>query len=364
MRPALVGAIVGVVGVVAALTFADGVNDAAGHPERFGQVSELQAFLGYNGDDLVPADEVLPVLAADPDVLAVNDSRQGVVEAGTVDIPVFTLAPVSTPPSIVLTDGAVPASPADVTLAPGTADALGAEVGDEVRLVGSRSSGTFVVRGIGFVPEGSHNSYDTGAWMTRGGYESVIDGFKFRNADVAVRPGADLAVVGERLGAAVAVAIGSPEAAPQLLSPRPPPSRLAELRQIERVPLLLAAFLALLAVAAVGHALAVAAQRRRHDLAVLRALGVTRWQSRVTILTQASVLAVVGILFGVPLGSALGRSVWRSVAETTPIAHVPPVAVWTLVLAAPVAILTANLLAALPSHRAATMRLGEVLRAE
>ncbi len=364
VRPALIGAVVGALGVVAALTFADGVNDAAEHPERFGQVSELKAFLGFNGDDFIPVDEVLPVLAADPDVFAVNDSRQSVVEAGAVDIPVFTLAPVSTPPAIVLSEGAVPDSPRDVTLASGTASALGVGVGDEVRLVGSRAARSFVVRGIGFVPEGAHNSYDTGAWMTAAGYDSVIDGFKFHSADVALRRGADLDVVSTRLGSAVAAAIGSPEAATQLLSPRPPPSRLAELRQIERLPLLLAAFLALLAVAAVGHALAVAAQRRRHDLAVLRALGVTRWQSRVTILTQATVLAMVGILFGAPLGFALGRFLWRSVATTTPIAHVPPLAVWTLVLAAPIGILIANLLAALPSHRAATMRLGEVLRTE
>src|SRR4029453_17521296 len=40
--PALLGAVVGVLGVVGALTFAAGVDDAAAHPERFGQVSQLQ----------------------------------------------------------------------------------------------------------------------------------------------------------------------------------------------------------------------------------------------------------------------------------------------------------------------------------
>ncbi|MGH9117086.1 MAG: hypothetical protein ACRD0A_04185, partial [Acidimicrobiales bacterium] len=41
VRPALVGAVIGVLGVVAAFTFSSGVSDAAGNPARFGQVFEL-----------------------------------------------------------------------------------------------------------------------------------------------------------------------------------------------------------------------------------------------------------------------------------------------------------------------------------
>ena len=73
------------------------------------------------------------------------------------------------------------------------------------------------------------------------------------------------------------------------------------------LPLALSAFLALLAIGAVGHALSIAVRRRRHELAVLRALGLTRLQSRLVIATQASLLAVIGLAFGIPLGVALGR---------------------------------------------------------
>ncbi|MGH9275551.1 MAG: hypothetical protein ACRDZU_12970, partial [Acidimicrobiales bacterium] len=93
VRPALVGAAVGVLGVVAALTFADGVSDAAANPERFGQVFQLQSFFGFNGEDFVPVDDVLEAFAADPDIAAVNDSRQTVAESGSVDIPVFSFDP-------------------------------------------------------------------------------------------------------------------------------------------------------------------------------------------------------------------------------------------------------------------------------
>jgi cell division protein FtsX len=363
--PALVGAIVGVLGVVAALTFAAGVGDASDHPERFGQVAQLQSFVGYNGKDFAPADELLPLLADDPDVVAVNNTRQGVVESGLVPIPVFALDPVGDSMPVVVIDGRLPAGPREVTLAPRSAHETGAEVGDTVELVGSRSTGSYTVTGIAFVPEGSHNSYDSGAWMGPDTYDALITGFKFHNLDVVLRDGADPAVVAKRVGGVIAKAQGvSPEEVAQVLAPTAPPPRLAELRELQRLPLFLAGFLALLAVAAVGHALATAVRRRRNDLAVLRALGVTRWQSAATVLIQAAVLALVGLAFGVPLGFVLGRTLWRSVADTTPIDYVAPFAMWALVLIAPIALLAAALLAAWPSQRAASLRVAHVLRTE
>jgi ABC-type lipoprotein release transport system permease subunit len=93
-------------------------------------------------------------------------------------------------------------------------------------------------------------------------------------------------------------------------------------------------------------------------------MGMTQRQCRWVVVTQATVLAVVGLVFGVPLGLAIGRSVWRVVADYTPIAYVPPVAVLTLLLIAPGALLLANLLAAWPGRRAARLRVAHILRTE
>lgn len=363
--PALVGSIVGVLGVVAALTFAAGVGDASDHPERFGQVAELQTFAGFNGNDVIPpVDDVLSVLAADPDVVAVNNTRQGVVESGPIPIPAFVLDPIGDMP-VVLTEGRLPIAADEVTLAPRSAEDTGAEVGDTIEMVGSKSTGSYTVTGIAFVPEGSHNSYDSGSWMRPDTYDDLIKGFKFHNLDVVLRDGADPEAVLTRITAALAEAFDVPtEQVASVLAPLSPPPRLAELKELQRLPLFLAGFLALLAVAAVGHALATAVRRRRHDLAVLRALGVTRWQSAATVLVQATLLALVGLAVGVPLGFALGRTLWRSVADTTPIEYVPPFAVWALALIAPIALLFAILLAVWPSHRAASLRVGHVLRTE
>ena len=146
--------------------------------------------------------------------------------------------------------------------------------------------------------------------------------------------------------------------------PPPPLPEVQTIKDVAALPLALSAFLALLAVGAVGHALSIAVRRRRHELAVLRALGMTRRQARAVVATQASVLAVIGLVFGVPLGLALGRTVWRVVANDTPVAYHPPLAVWALLLIGPLALLTANLLAAWPGQRAARLSSAQILRAE
>ena len=146
--------------------------------------------------------------------------------------------------------------------------------------------------------------------------------------------------------------------------PVEPVPEVAQIRDVQVLPIVLGGFLALLALGAVGHALGTAVRRRRHDISVLRALGMTRRQARGVVVTQASVLAVIGLLFGIPLGFALGRALWRAVAASTPLAYHPPLALWALLLITPAVLLAANLLAAWPGHRAARLRSGQILRAE
>jgi len=171
----------------------------------------------------------------------------------------------------------------------------------------------------------------------------------------------NVAAAARRLSAVAAPAGGGQ--GPVFFVPPPPQAQLV-VKDVAVLPLALGAFLVLLAVGAVGHALATAVQRRRGELAVLRALGMTRLQSRLVVVTQASVLAAVGLVIGVPLGFAFGRFVWRVVAQSTPMAYHPPLAVWALVLIGPLALLAANLLAAWPGQRAARLRSAQVLRAE
>jgi ABC-type antimicrobial peptide transport system permease subunit len=232
-----------------------------------------------------------------------------------------------------------------------------------VALRGTRPApATYTVTGAGLLPQESHNGYADGGWVTDAGYDSIFTGFKFHSVLVALRPGAR----GVDAGAALAAAIGAahPELKDVSFGPPEPMTEVLIIREVRVLPIVLGLFLALLAVGAVGHALATAVRRRSHDLAVLRALGMTRRQCRWVVITQATVLAAVGLIFGVPLGLALGRSLWRAVADYTPLQYAPPLAVWALLLIGPAALVLANLLAAWPGRRAARLRIATILRAE
>jgi FtsX-like permease family len=366
VRPALMGAATGVLGVLAAFTFSAGVTDAAANPARFGQTNQLESYIGENGQDLGPAGPVLRAVAASRDVTGLDDARVAVAQSGQVSITTYTYDPVGGKRlPVVLTEGRLPTAPDEIVLAPTTASQLHAVAGATIRLNGGPHPVAARVSGIGFVPQGPHNDYDGGAWVTSAGYDRLFSGahyrFKFHVALLSLRPGTSVAAAGRRLSAAAASIKGGKGFA--FFVPAPPQALLI-VRDVAVLPFALGAFLVLLALGAVGHALATAVYRRRGELAVLRALGMTRLQSRLVVVTQASVLAAVGLAVGVPLGFALGRLVWRIVAQSTPMAYHPPLAVWALVLIGPLALLAANLLAAWPGQRAARLRSAQILRTE
>jgi len=126
----------------------------------------------------------------------------------------------------------------------------------------------------------------------------------------------------------------------------------------------LGAFFGLLACATVAHALVTTVRRRPRDLAVLRAIGFTRGQTRGAIAWQSTLLAVAGIIVGVPIGIAIGRITWRWLADDFTIVYVPPLAALAILLVAAAALALANALAAGPAHVAARIRPAEALRVE
>jgi putative ABC transport system permease protein len=99
-------------------------------------------------------------------------------------------------------------------------------------------------------------------------------------------------------------------------------------------------------------------------LAVLKTLGFTRRQVRTTVAWQASTVAAVGLVIGIPLGLLAGAFVWRRVADELGVSAAltwPVVGVVMLVVAA---VLSVNLVAAFPARRAARTRPAVVLRSE
>ncbi|MDT4907656.1 MAG: putative transport system permease protein [Pseudonocardiales bacterium] len=355
VRPALVGAIAGVLGVVAATTFHAGLNDAVQTPERYGQTYQAGGFLGQNGTDFVPAAKSLTELAAQPQVAGIDDSRLVPISMGTTSTEAWELSPIKGGVPTVSLDGRAPTADDEIALGPRTARDLHATPGQRLQVKGERTV-TLRVSGITFVPPGPHTAYDEGAWLTRRTMSQLYPSgyFKFHLFLVRFQDGANVAATVAALKAKSPLGLEIPTSPPDV----------ANLKTVRGLPSLLGVFLAVLAIGAVGHTLATAVHRRRHDIAVLRALGLTPQQVRTTVAWQATTLAVVGLVLGIPLGIALGRTVWRLVAERTPVQYVPPLAVLVLLLVVPIAVLVANVLAAYPSHRAVRQHIGAVLRAE
>ena len=363
VRPALVGAVAGVLGILAAFTFAHGVSDASSKPERFGQTFQLDSYIGLNGQDFLPASGLLAAVSANKDVNGILDTRTAVASGphGVGDVALYSYGGGHKPLQVVVTGGRMPQAADEVLLAPRTLRELKTRIGARVRLTGNEHAAGYRVTGTGFVPEGSHNGYADGGWVTQQGYDAIFKGFKFHLVLVALRPQARTPGAATTFGRDLArinpVYKDAFETAQQ-------PAEVAQLKEVQALPILLGCFLAVLAVGAVGHALATAVRRRSRELAVLRALGMTQWQCRWVVLTQATVVAAIGLIFGVPLGLAVGRTVWRAVADYTPIQYVPPMAVWVLILVVPSALLIASALAAWPGQRAARLRVANILRAE
>ncbi|GIH22832.1 hypothetical protein Aph01nite_11420 [Acrocarpospora phusangensis] len=357
VRSALVGSVAGVLGVMAALTFSAGIADAASNPVRYGQTHQLLAFIGLNGTGPAPR-EILTVLTADPAVTGADARKSSTVTAGDITFPVYS---VGGPVPVTLVRGRPPASADEIALAVGTAGRLDASEGDRIWVSGSDGSREFLVSGVGFVPLGPDNDYNDGALITPDGYDALSSSFDAGLAVITLRPGTELGETIARLRTAVRAVPGGDRVS---MLPALVPLQLAQIQGVRGLPVALGVFLGVLALAAAAHAVTATVRRRRHEIAVMRALGLTPAQSRAAVLTQALTLAAIAVGIGAPLGVALGRALWRVVAESTPLSYVPPSPLGAILLIAPAALAAAVVLAALPAHSAGRFRLAGALRAE
>src|SRR5256714_9912144 len=119
-----------------------------------------------------------------------------------------------------------------------------------------------------------------------------------------------------------------------------------------------------MAAVTLAHTLISSIRRRRLDLAILKTLGFVRRQVSATVAWQATTLAVVALVVGVPLGVAAGRWAWGLFADQLGVVSQPAVGAVALALVIPATILVANLLAAAPGWVAAKTQPAIVLRTE
>jgi ABC-type lipoprotein release transport system permease subunit len=354
VRPAIAGAVAGVLGIVGALGLVHGIDDALHTPSRAGQVWDASVW----PDDSHAPDTFISPLREDRAAGTVTQLTFAPLDIDGAGLPVYSLAPIKSYTPFVVLTGRAPKAANEVALGPATSKALHKSVGDSVRITSDVGPQTMRVVGTTLLVQTPHASFDQGAWVSPAGLAKLNN--KPDRGEVIMlvtaRPGMTRAAVVKELSQRFdGIEVDTEGSIPQDVS---------LLQNVRNLPRALAAFLAVLGVAALGHALVTTVRRRRHDLAVLRAMGMRPRQSAACIFWQAMTVALVALAIGVPLGIVLGRLSWRWVANSTPLLYVPPLAVLAIVIAIPAAIVLANALAAYPARRAAGVRPAEVLRTE
>ena len=203
-----------------------------------------------------------------------------------------------------LFSGRPPRAPDEIVVGRKAADDLDVRVGDTVAVDGE----TFTLVGIGIVPIVNTDQRHAGAVVTTAGFERVepaegeADG---RTMLIAWAPDTDVAATTDEIGAT------------QLFGEDPfRPTDLDNLQQIGVIPQALILFLALVGLAAMGHALVSVARWRRRDLATLRALGLTGADVKWAIAWQSWAMAALSIVVGLPAGLVIGRAAWQALADS------------------------------------------------
>ena len=374
-RPALAGVAMGVIGVIGAQSLLVAMDDAIADPSRFGTNWDLEMSINdFSG--ALTFDEAMDRVDADGEVRASAIAGKSLLVVDGVTTPTWSIAPRKGDLDFTVLEGRRPDTLGEIALGPETAAVAGVEVGDDVEVVAADGS-THRLRVVGtaLVPTTPHSNYDQGAWLSRaqqvalaGAEVGELPGGSEPNAEAGTPPILPMQLVDLADGTEAAPAAGRISEGLDTdlhdLRPPDPPLDITNLQNVRPLPLLFAVFTTVLAVGTVAHVSASVVRRRGSELAVLRALGMTGRGIRAALGWQATTLSVIGLLVGVPIGVARGRVSWQVVADHTPLVFAPPLAVAALLVAAPVTILLANLIASFPGWRASRLRPAEQLRHE
>jgi ABC-type lipoprotein release transport system permease subunit len=312
------------------------------------------AAYGWTWDYVVP-DTAADSLADDPavDMLAVVTT--GAISLDGRPILVRGMESIKGAPPVLISDGRPPGK-GEVVLGQRTMADLGVGIGDNVVAEGNgdarpmRVVGEAVFAGIIDVPEASW-----GAAMQQSDFADLGAGSESGGgAVVGLADGVDRDTFAQRIERQTGEQPSVPEE----------PIELTRLREIEALPWVLTGFLVLVGLVAVVNAVITTTRRRARHLAVLRSIGLAPASVRHAVTIQSVVLALMGLVIGVPLGLVVGQVLWRALAASLGVVVVVDVP-WAGILAAAAAgAAMAALLALTPARAAARRPIVEALRTE
>jgi hypothetical protein len=356
-RTATIGAVVAVLAVAAAITFGASLDRLTTTPALQGWTWDVM--VGDPRGPLDGPDQIARRLTADPRVAGVSslatppDQSVRIDGVKQVALGLDQLQGAVSPPTL---QGRQARSADEVALGPATLQSIGRRIGDVVEVAAGDRRRRMRIVGTTLLQSRLHNdlTIDTGALLTS-------DGLR------ALRPdtGPSLFLVEYAHGVDTDRAFLALQRDFGRIVVRPMSDEEVEnLARVGGLPYLLAGLLAVLGVGTVGHMLVTSVRHRRRDLAVLKTLGFVRGQVRATVAWQATDLALLALVVGLPLGIAAGRWAWLLVNRDLHSLAGPVTPTIALLVAVPATLLVANLVAALPARAAAATRPAVVLRSE
>ena len=129
-------------------------------------------------------------------------------------------------------------------------------------------------------------------------------------------------------------------------------------------PLTLAVVLAAAMVLSVWATVQASTRRRRRDLAMMKALGMTRRQIRAIVLWQSSTILVIAAVLGLALGWVVGRLVWSAFASSIGVVPIAALPLGLVLLGLLILVIAGDALSVLPAASAARTPSASLLRSE
>jgi ABC-type lipoprotein release transport system permease subunit len=354
VRSTLLAAIVGVAAVTATFTITESANHLLDTPRLYGH--NWDAVIGVSHESSYP-DAFVTRLREDRSIAELTAGTVDEIRIGGKATGVLAMESIRGALSPTVLEGRPPAGSSEILLGTKTAGTLAAEIGDIVEgRIGDRAS-AFRVVGRGVLPDFAISgagplAFGNGVAMTAGGMRR-LDPQAPRNVLLLGLPAtADAQATLARLRHEASA------------TPPPRPAEVGNWGRVDAFPYLFAALIGAAAAALLAHALVTSIRRRRRDLAILKTLGFDRRDVRATVAWQATTVAAVGLLVGLPLGVLLGRFAWNLFATELGVVSEPVAPPPSAFLVIPATLLVANLVALLPGRIAAGTRPALVLRAE
>jgi hypothetical protein len=360
VRSAVFGATLSIAALAASLVFAGSFGHLLGTPRLSGFTWD--AYVAVDGQHAKAA----AALRADPKIAGYARGGFMPVRIGDLKLTAVVLGGPG-PAKHVIADGTAPAAGNEIALGAATMRAAHTAIGQTVNLVLDQADRypkpkrvRMRVTGTAIVPP---NPFQTtglgeGAALAVPGLAGIDPGAARLPFLVRFAPGvsrdAGLAAIGNDVR-------GFPS--PFIIAAERPAS-VVSLASIAGVPVALSVLLTLMAAGTLAHTLASSTRRRRHDLAILKSLGFLRRQVRHAVAWQATTIAATALLIGLPAGIAGGRWAWRLFAAQLGVLPEPAIPLTAILIAIPVALALANLIAAAPGWAAARLRPAAVLRTE